>query len=143
MCQSSKPPGHLVSIHSEEENNFVRKLAGDNNYKGAAWIGLTRNGTESDDWKWTDGSKVDFEKWYWYQPSGCCGRFDPLRCASIYLDSQWTAKHPKPYWQSSGCNLVMHIFVCKRPSKKEDRRPDCNCDRSTEKETKHFVMEKL
>ncbi|EYC46035.1 hypothetical protein Y032_0410g943 [Ancylostoma ceylanicum] len=54
---------HLVSIHSDEENQFVNQLL----KRGWAkvWIGLGRVG---ENMVWTDGSPFDFANWAWGQP---------------------------------------------------------------------------
>ncbi|KAL6741649.1 hypothetical protein Aduo_014882 [Ancylostoma duodenale] len=40
-CQRYRPPAHLVSIHSEEENDFVRKLVGNRTWNFETYIGLS------------------------------------------------------------------------------------------------------
>ncbi|KIH65062.1 lectin C-type domain protein [Ancylostoma duodenale] len=60
--------GHLVSIHSEEENDFVADIIG-HDKKFHTWIGLQRT-EDHDVWRWTDGSAVNFTAWYTNQPDG-------------------------------------------------------------------------
>uniref|UniRef100_A0A914CYP9 C-type lectin domain-containing protein n=1 Tax=Acrobeloides nanus TaxID=290746 RepID=A0A914CYP9_9BILA len=49
----------LCSIHSEEENKFVRKIGSNPNW-GNMWIGLKKtNGI----WKWLDGTSLDYTNW--------------------------------------------------------------------------------
>ncbi|CAJ0916428.1 unnamed protein product, partial [Mesorhabditis belari] len=75
---------HLVSIHSDDENNFIYDLISSNvvyDYYAApnsepcyfqyAWIGYFGNGTLGTG-QWSDGSKVDYnggaaitENFYW------------------------------------------------------------------------------
>ncbi|VDK52261.1 unnamed protein product [Cylicostephanus goldi] len=61
--------GHLTSIHSYAENVFVAELArmgvpwSDDYARELTWIGLRREGTQSRNWTWTDGTKVDFLAW--------------------------------------------------------------------------------
>uniref|UniRef100_A0AC34G7D0 C-type lectin domain-containing protein n=1 Tax=Panagrolaimus sp. ES5 TaxID=591445 RepID=A0AC34G7D0_9BILA len=49
--------GHLASIHSKEENDFVHKLRGNN----SVWIGQNKIANPGVDgtYTWTDGSPVD------------------------------------------------------------------------------------
>ncbi|CAJ0924090.1 unnamed protein product, partial [Mesorhabditis belari] len=60
-CASRK--SHLVSIHSQEENDFVEKLAKAVNSNYVFWIGLKRNPNKGDAFEWTDGSSVNFTNW--------------------------------------------------------------------------------
>ncbi|CAJ0607131.1 unnamed protein product [Cylicocyclus nassatus] len=62
----SRMNGHLASIHSQEENDFVLNLtssiSGDENiFIENAWIGLYEVGNRI--WQWTDGSPLDYEHW--------------------------------------------------------------------------------
>ena len=57
--------GHLASIHSLEEHNFVTGMASSDIF----WIGgvdVNNNGT----WEWTDGSSFDYSNWRAGQPNG-------------------------------------------------------------------------
>ncbi|CAJ0922828.1 unnamed protein product, partial [Mesorhabditis belari] len=65
-CASRK--GHLVSVHSQEENDFVQELAKTIDSKALFWIGLKRNPNKGDAFEWTDGSSVDFKNWYGSEP---------------------------------------------------------------------------
>uniref|UniRef100_A0A8C9ZTL5 C-type lectin domain-containing protein n=1 Tax=Sander lucioperca TaxID=283035 RepID=A0A8C9ZTL5_SANLU len=55
--------GNLVSIHSLEEENFIKSLIKNFDHaQGFTWIGLSdihKEGT----WMWSDGSRVDFDFW--------------------------------------------------------------------------------
>ncbi|CAJ0923651.1 unnamed protein product, partial [Mesorhabditis belari] len=65
-CGSKK--SHLVTIHSQEENDFVQELAKSVNSLDFFWIGLKRNPNKENAFEWTDGSSVDFTKWDESQP---------------------------------------------------------------------------
>ncbi|CAJ0922782.1 unnamed protein product, partial [Mesorhabditis belari] len=54
---------HLVTIHSQEENHFVWKLANTLYSNAWFWIGLKRNPNKENAFEWTDGSSVDFTNW--------------------------------------------------------------------------------
>ena len=58
--------GHLASIHSMEEQNFLMHTF---NPSARVWIGAVdtdHNGV----WEWTDGSSFDFSYWRSGQPDG-------------------------------------------------------------------------
>ena len=63
-CQAQG--GHLASIHSSEEQNFLMQTFG---LTDDIWIGAVdtdHNGA----WEWTDGSTFDFSNWVSGQPDG-------------------------------------------------------------------------
>ncbi|CAJ0922800.1 unnamed protein product, partial [Mesorhabditis belari] len=59
---------HLVSIHSQEEHDFVWELAKTVSWYGWFWIGLKRNPNKGNAFEWTDGSSVDFTNWRVEEP---------------------------------------------------------------------------
>ncbi|CAK6949580.1 lactose-binding lectin l-2-like [Scomber scombrus] len=66
-CVSEK--ANLVSIHSQEEHDFVKSLI--NNFdhaEGFTWIGLSDTHKEGG-WMWSDGCAVDFVFWDAQQPN--------------------------------------------------------------------------
>ena len=62
-CQAQG--GHLASIHSREEQNFLMQTL---NPENRVWIGLHRG--ENRAFEWTDGSTLDFIYWMSGQPDG-------------------------------------------------------------------------
>ncbi|XP_061436025.1 LOW QUALITY PROTEIN: aggrecan core protein-like [Lethenteron reissneri] len=54
--------GHLASVASRDENNFILALGSD--YQ---WIGLNDRSSEGD-FRWSDGSQLSFEHWRPQQP---------------------------------------------------------------------------
>ena len=50
--------GHLVSIHSDDENNFVSSLLPDSRF----WIGLIK-AMKGGQRHWTDNSNHDYDHW--------------------------------------------------------------------------------
>ncbi|XP_068558645.1 lactose-binding lectin l-2-like [Cebidichthys violaceus] len=71
-CVSQR--ANLVSIHSQEEQNFVKTLI--KNFdpaEGYTWFGLSdihKDGT----WMWSDGSAVKFVYWSHLNPDNASGR---------------------------------------------------------------------
>ncbi|KAL3045157.1 hypothetical protein OYC64_013420 [Pagothenia borchgrevinki] len=62
--------GHLVSIHSTEEDNFVTFLVRSSNTNvHETWIGLNDIGEEGR-WVWSDGSATNFFVWQGGEPTG-------------------------------------------------------------------------
>ncbi|CAJ0949739.1 unnamed protein product, partial [Mesorhabditis belari] len=60
-CASRR--SHLVSIHSQEEHDFVWTLAGTVDSSRSYQIGMKRDPNEGNTFEWTDGSSVDFTNW--------------------------------------------------------------------------------
>jgi len=85
--------GHLTSIVSEEENQFLKKL-GPN-----FWIGANDIDTEGD-WVWNDGSALEFTHWDTEEPNDCCGGQD---CGLV---------HDNGFWDDDSC-LELRSFICK------------------------------
>ncbi|CAJ0952942.1 unnamed protein product, partial [Mesorhabditis belari] len=97
-CASRK--SHLVSIHSQEEHDFVWKLAKPVSSYGWFWIGLKRNPDKKNAFEWTDGSSLDFTNWE---------EREPYSDTHAYLHSSdgiWRAYYP----------TNQYPFICKRSS---------------------------
>ncbi|KIH61363.1 lectin C-type domain protein [Ancylostoma duodenale] len=64
ICKTKK--GHLASIHSDEENEFVGTFI----KKGAekVWLGMAID--QDKNMTWTDGSAVDFVNWFYVNADG-------------------------------------------------------------------------
>ncbi|XP_074543393.1 galactose-specific lectin nattectin-like [Halichoeres trimaculatus] len=70
-CVSQR--ANLVSIHSRDEDNFVKALI--KNFdpaEGRTWIGLSDRHKEGR-WMWSDGSAVRFVSWANGQPDNAAG----------------------------------------------------------------------
>ncbi|CAJ0952932.1 unnamed protein product, partial [Mesorhabditis belari] len=96
----------LVSIHSQEENDFVCELAETLVSSKTAssldgfWIGLKRNPDKGNAFEWTDGSSVDFIYWDSEEPgSNTHAKF-------WSSDGIWGTSHPTNHFP----------FICKRNS---------------------------
>nr|XP_057907144.1 galactose-specific lectin nattectin-like [Doryrhamphus excisus]XP_057907145.1 galactose-specific lectin nattectin-like [Doryrhamphus excisus]XP_057907146.1 galactose-specific lectin nattectin-like [Doryrhamphus excisus]XP_057907147.1 galactose-specific lectin nattectin-like [Doryrhamphus excisus]XP_057907149.1 galactose-specific lectin nattectin-like [Doryrhamphus excisus] len=89
-CQ--KHGGNLVSIHSSLESLFVLGLL-EQVPAEFAWIGL-HDPAEDGDFRWTDNTNFDFDKFSYGQPS------DHGSCVVIYVAGEWFVKPctlEKPY----------------------------------------------
>ncbi|XP_075306468.1 lactose-binding lectin l-2-like [Odontesthes bonariensis] len=92
---------NLVSIHSQEEENFVKHLIRNFDLaEGVNWIGLTdaqRNGA----WLWSDGSKVDFTSWNGGEPNNSGG-------SEECVHTNWGTNKG---WNDKECSFK-YSFVC-------------------------------
>ncbi len=95
--------GHLVTIDSEAENNYVDGLC-----PGACWIGLNDVASEGN-YQWTSGtpySGVNF--WRWQQPNNG-GWFGNQDCIMMCENCGWGA--PSGQWDDQECDDT-YGYVC-------------------------------
>ncbi|VDK55045.1 unnamed protein product [Cylicostephanus goldi] len=83
--------GHLVSIHSHEENLFVAALAKTgkpwSKLTDYSWIGLKQaDYPKNKEWTWTDGTKVDFLTFASNQPDNYQGR---EHCTEVWFEQNF------------------------------------------------------
>ncbi|XP_059832383.1 lectin-like [Hypanus sabinus] len=97
-CQVLIPGGHLASIHSKENNDFVLELVqNEGSPHPKIWIGssdMYEDGTEC----WTDGSRWDYH--YWLTGRPIAGSW----CNTMNLDSG--------FWSDEECTISKFPFVC-------------------------------
>ncbi|GMR33356.1 hypothetical protein PMAYCL1PPCAC_03551, partial [Pristionchus mayeri] len=62
----------LASIHSREENDFVKRLGISKGYHTGVHLGANLSGKESNKFGWIDGSDMDYDNFY----DGCTGSFE-------------------------------------------------------------------
>merc|ERR1711872_356271 len=101
--------GHLASIHSEEENNFVAGLDSD-----SMWLGGTDVTTEGS-WVWSDGSTFSFNSWNPGQPDNLFyGGMPEQDCLRTNFEPRFGGSAGK--WDDHQCNLTSYYFkfVCKK-----------------------------
>ncbi|CAJ0601481.1 unnamed protein product [Cylicocyclus nassatus] len=137
-----KHGSHLVSIHSEAENNFIHKITSTGSsvtsFTQFVYIGLRKN--SKNEWKWIDGSPMDYKKWAAHQPDlsneETCGQFhqEPARLYDVQ----------DYHWNSIRCIRPMKYYVCKKckhsrrhaPSHHTSRHKcDCCCSHCPCKDT--------
>lgn len=77
-----KRKGHLVSIHSQEQNKQVKETM-----KSSAriWIGLKRHPERKRGWVWWDETEVDFGEW---SPEVTA---EDQNCVSMKANGSWEA----------------------------------------------------
>ncbi|KAL7381126.1 hypothetical protein ABVT39_000944 [Epinephelus coioides] len=87
---------HLVSIHSQDEQNFVRSLIRNFDHaEGPTWIGISDAHKEGT-WMWSDGSAVNFTNWY----PGTPDSGDTQNCAYTNCVTQWNDYPCSTYYPS-------------------------------------------
>ena len=121
-CQSMR--GHLSSIQSRAENEFVFKL--NPILKAIRWIGGTRNLSDPDNFYWTDGTELDLIGSDEY--ANCTNSFDNV---CLFMEDEPNNLNGNEnclqqgkkdsrllvgQWNDGNCNFPRQ-FSCKRPSK--------------------------
>uniref|UniRef100_A0A914CP98 C-type lectin domain-containing protein n=1 Tax=Acrobeloides nanus TaxID=290746 RepID=A0A914CP98_9BILA len=112
--------GHLVSIHSLEENVFISQLA-QAGYKfgnDSAWgryhvlIGLM-DPTLNGNFYWTDGSPYDYQRW-----GTCIGEpeepYLQQGCTTLVADQETEGCFQE--WVTDSEEIVHRAFVCQKSS---------------------------
>ncbi|VDN60606.1 unnamed protein product [Dracunculus medinensis] len=97
--------GHVTSVHSHAEMNFINSLTGGSPF----WIGLRKHGFV---YQWDDGTAVNFTNYRGREPDNCCPRGAAFCTLVNYIGSAGQ-------WDDAGCNEVWRPhqtkIVCKRP----------------------------
>ena len=101
--------GHLTSIHSREEEQFIINHVVKQT-SGYLWIGGSDEAVEGA-WKWTDGSPVDFFNWATSEPNGAYGE----NCLEL-LKHPDPSRKPPSWWNDYPCSLTtnrLDAYLCK------------------------------
>ena len=98
--------GHLASIHSKEENDFVAGLAKPSDEE--PWLGGTNEKSQGS-WVWSDGSPFSYTAWGPGQPDNAGGREHCLET------NWWGAGQWNTFDCSSTVSSTHHAqkFICK------------------------------
>ena len=93
--------GHLVSVHSQEENRFVDDLRPAN--KPVTWMGGSE--TVEKKWVWSDGTSFGYTFWGDGEPNNQHGLEDCLTMRGNKWNGEWNDIH---------CELYKEMFMCKK-----------------------------
>ncbi|GMR55759.1 hypothetical protein PMAYCL1PPCAC_25954, partial [Pristionchus mayeri] len=110
-CQSLG--AELASIHSDEENAFIRRLAVSNGAVNGIYLGGKATDWDDKNYYWIDGSNWDFTKFYPGYPMsgfGECLAMDTSTKTGEWMNTNWHTQLP---------------VACSR-SKKPVPKPTCN-----------------
>ena len=102
-CSINNYQANLVSIHSEEEHQFVVGLNG-----GFPWLGGRRDPGKGNNFVWSDGTPWDYSNWARGQPDDIAGKEG---CAHIWDVNQWNTVYG--LWNDAPCSSET-TFVCKK-----------------------------
>ena len=89
---------HLVSLHSEEEHQFIKAFNGD-----SPWVGGQRD--QENNWFWSDGTPWIYNNWARGAPHAVNPGLED--CAHIWTEHYDEKLNDKP------CNYLT-TFVCKK-----------------------------
>ncbi|EYB93807.1 hypothetical protein Y032_0178g643 [Ancylostoma ceylanicum] len=107
---------HLVSIHSDAENEFVNQLLEKDKTK--VWIGLKQVGNSVEDMSWTDGSPYDFANWAWGEPKNS----HTVNAAYMVVSPDpdpLQSEVPRQWYVANGDDAEpFDAFVCKRKAQR-------------------------
>jgi hypothetical protein len=93
----------LISIHSAEENEFVRNFVKIYETKNSSvWTGAKRNNSLNY-FEWTNGQEFNYSNWRSGQPTNST---DPESHVVIYNDGTWGTVGKPP---NAECNLQPYI----------------------------------
>ncbi|XP_048358421.1 snaclec alboaggregin-A subunit alpha'-like [Sphaerodactylus townsendi] len=105
-CQSYSRNGHLVSVSTMENSNFLARLVQNSVYN--VWIGLTTaQGCKA--WRWSDGTTYNEQFTFWAdeQPHLC--NTSKQACVQLTQDSRFFK------WKDADCGLTSG-YICEVPT---------------------------
>ena len=113
LCRQHGETVHLASIHSQQENDFIKSLSSDG---GEQWIGLTDHNTQSNLFKWIDRSPYrDFSNWAPNEPNHATVDED---CGAMKPDGKWIDVACRKQRLESNVHFDRRAFTCKTSGKK-------------------------
>ena len=98
--------GHLVTLRSSSEENFVNQLSENQRI----WIGLHDKNTEGH-FEWVTGEPVVYTNWDVDEPNDCHNEWSP-NGEDCVLDN-W--KSDSTRWNDAGCDTWYGYYVCEYP----------------------------
>ena len=114
--------GHLLSITSPPEYQYIANKIEEENIGTLMWLGLNDIKKESF-WEWSDGSAINFVNWQDGQPNNYQDQGED--CVAIVPSSN--------KWGDTPCNKTSHTpsFICKKVSNKPPQQmetgPNLEC----------------
>ena len=115
-CSYWSSKSKLVSIHSQDENDYVESLF---NYKSglSAWTGGYLN-PSTGAWAWIDGSAFDYSNWATGEPTGSAPKSIMMYGRAGPEPGKWNDEHPtaectyEPTTDTTECTTKVAGFVC-------------------------------
>jgi hypothetical protein len=103
----------LISIHSAEENEFIRNYVEKQpSYSTRVWIGLKRNISGSLEFVWVDKSPVDYVDWSINEPNNF-GGIEPYTEILINRNGTWNDFVDDNFVFVCGFNCMLSIKISK------------------------------
>ena len=112
FCREHGESVHLASIHSQEENDFVKSLS---SVEEEQWIGLTDHNIRTNDFKWMDRSPYgEFRYWAVGEPNHATVDED---CGAMKADGTWIDVACRKQRLESDTPFDSRAFTCKTSGK--------------------------
>ncbi|XP_078357295.1 uncharacterized protein LOC144642185 [Oculina patagonica] len=108
ICRKYGDTVHLTSIHSQQENDFIKSLSLDGEEQ---WIGLTDHNTRDNSFQWIDRSAYgNFTNWAMNEPNNATIDED---CGAMKPDGTWIDVACKKQRLHSDTPFDRRAFTCK------------------------------